>query len=421
MVRRLVAARHFRQLVAVRVSGSIADGMLQAALASFVLFSPERQPTPAKILTAFGVLLLPYSILGPFIGVAIDRWRRQRILIVATIARAVTVAGVAAIVAAGNDGSLLAFAVLGTLGIGRFVLATLSAALPHTVDDDLLVSANSVAPTAGTLMSIVGGLVGVTIAGLLGSGDDASVTLILISVLGHMVATAFAARIPTDLLGPDAPSRRTLFDVVTWLVGGVRHMRQRVTSAQAIAMVSMHRIAFGGSTLLVLMLLRNTFNDAAHAGRAMAEFSVVVAVAGAGAFIAAIITPPATRRFGIVAWARWVLRVSALVILGGFALPVLQQPSGLTLASMYVGAAAIGYAGQTVKITSDSLVQMSVDDAFRGRVFAVYDMALNVAIVGGTAIGAVMLPASGRGPAFVAVLAAALVAAATMPIRPAGN
>ena len=181
--------RRFQRLLSVRIASTTADGLLQAALTSFVLFSPERQPTPAKISTAFGILLLPYSVFGPFIGVLIDRWERQRILVWATVLRAICVLVVAGLVAGDHAGSSLAIAVLVALGVGRFVAATLSASLPHAVDDDLLVAANAVAPTAGTLMSIVGGVAGVSISTWLGGSDKASVLIICVASIGHLGAT----------------------------------------------------------------------------------------------------------------------------------------------------------------------------------------------------------------------------------------
>ena len=48
-LRRLGRHRLFRQLLVVRVAIQGADGLLQVALASFVLFSPERQPDAASI------------------------------------------------------------------------------------------------------------------------------------------------------------------------------------------------------------------------------------------------------------------------------------------------------------------------------------------------------------------------------------
>ena len=69
--------------------------MFQAALASLFFFSPERQTSAGSVAAAFATLLLPYSLVGPFAGVLLDRWRRRQILVVANLVRAAMVLGVA--------------------------------------------------------------------------------------------------------------------------------------------------------------------------------------------------------------------------------------------------------------------------------------------------------------------------------------
>ena len=97
-LRDVLAVRDFRRLYATRILGQAADGLLQAALATFVLFSPERQPTAASVAGAFAVLFLPYSLVGPFAGVFLDRWRRRQVLVFANLIRALIVIAVATLI-----------------------------------------------------------------------------------------------------------------------------------------------------------------------------------------------------------------------------------------------------------------------------------------------------------------------------------
>ena len=411
---RLVRDRRFQRLLSVRIASTTADGLLQAALTSFVLFSPERQPTPAKILTAFGILLLPYSVFGPFIGVLIDRWERQRILVWATVLRAICVLVVAGLVAGDHAGSSLAIAVLVALGVGRFVAATLSASLPHAVDDDLLVAANAVAPTAGTLMSIVGGVAGVSISTWLGGSDKASVLIICVASIGHLGATFISTLIPRHELGPDDRRHRTLFEVLAWLRSGLRHLTERPRASRAIFRVSLHRAAFGGATLLVLMLTRNSFNDNVHSTHALEQFTFVIGFAGVGAFIGAVLTPPLSDRLGVVRWARLVLVGSGVVIAVAYAFAASNATSALAYPGVLLGSTFIGFAGQCTKISSDTVVQTTVEDSHRGRVFALYDMALNLGVVGGTAFGAETIRTNGQSPVFALMLGALLLLAAAV-------
>ena len=90
-LRRVVAVPDFRRLLRVRLLGQLADGVFQAALFSAVFFNPERATSAPQAASSFAVLLLPYSVVGPFAGVFLDRWRRQRVLVVANLLRAALV------------------------------------------------------------------------------------------------------------------------------------------------------------------------------------------------------------------------------------------------------------------------------------------------------------------------------------------
>jgi hypothetical protein len=59
-------------------------------------------------------------------------------------------------------------------------------------------------------------------------------------------------------------------------------------------------------------------------------------------------------------------------------------------------------------------VQAHVEDAVKGRVFLIYDMVFNVALVGAAAIGALILPPNGKSVTVVVILAVSylLIAAA---------
>src|SRR5881275_2853502 len=99
-VRALLAKRWFRRLYATRVVSQTADGIFQASLAGAVFFNPDNQTDPKQAAAGFVVLLLPYSLVGPFAGVFLDRWSRQRVLVVANVVRSVFIAATAVVLAA---------------------------------------------------------------------------------------------------------------------------------------------------------------------------------------------------------------------------------------------------------------------------------------------------------------------------------
>src|ERR687886_1934462 len=103
-VRHLLARGDFRRLLATRLLSQFGDGVFQAALAGTVLFDPQRAADPLDVAAGFAVLLLPYSLVGPFAGVWLDRWSRRSVLLRANVVRAGLVALTAALIADGVGG-----------------------------------------------------------------------------------------------------------------------------------------------------------------------------------------------------------------------------------------------------------------------------------------------------------------------------
>ena len=75
------------KLTTVRFAGQFGDGLFQAALSGAILFNPERATNPAEIAAGFAVLLVPYSLVGPFAGALLDRWDRRSVLLWANVVR----------------------------------------------------------------------------------------------------------------------------------------------------------------------------------------------------------------------------------------------------------------------------------------------------------------------------------------------
>ena len=98
-------------------------------------------------------------------------------------------------------------------------------------------------------------------------------------------------------------------------------------------------------------------------------------------FLAALITPFAVPRFGRTRTIAAALVLAIVAQLGAV--------SGLTQTSLLIGAFLLGIAGQTVKLSGDAAMQIEIDDAHRGRVFALQDTVFNVAFVAALAAAAV--------------------------------
>ena len=411
----VLATPNSRRLLATRLTGQASDGLLQAALGSFILFSPERQATAAQVAAAFALLLLPYSLLGPFAGVFLDRWNRARVLVVANVARGTVMVGIAGMVAADRDGLDLATAVLVTMGIGRLWLAGLSAGLPLVVAPERLVTANALFPTAGTIAAAIATVTGLLLMPVL--GPDGASRLVLLVAAGLLVSAAIASRIPRRDLGPQAgearmaPLTSDLMAVVLGMVAGVRHVHHRPRARRGMAVVMAHRVAFGALLVDALLLVRNTLNPASDPDTALADFALTAAGASVGSFLAAVLTPRVVRRIGLARWSAVTLFTAALVAPASF--------STLQLPLMAIGSMSMGFAGQTVKIAGDTVLQQDIDESYRGRVFSLYDVGLNVALVTGICITALTAPTDGIAPALWIGVGLLLAATGAWSLRPA--
>lgn len=399
----------FRRLFAVRCSSQLTDGVFQVALASYVVFSPEKAPSPGAVAGALAVVLLPFSVLGPFAGVFLDRWSRRQVLAWSNFLRVGLVGLLAVAVHAGLRGAGLFALILVCLSVNRFLLAGLSAALPHVVEPGDLITANSLTPTAGTLAFIAGLALGTAARiGWRGLGFDGDVGVLLTAAVLYGVAGTLALRIPRDLLGPDLATkvpavRDAVLHVVRGLVDGLRHLSVRRPAAYGLTAIGVHRFCYGITALATVLLYRNYFHDDSDTDAAFAALSVAVLVTGIGFVLAAVVTPVVTERIAPRTWVLTLLCVAAVAQLFPGAL--------YTVPAILVTSFFLGLASQGIKIVVDTLVQTHVDDAFRGRVFSLYDVIFNVAFVAAAAVGAAVLPESGK--SYVVLVAVALGYAVT--------
>ncbi|HYO40589.1 MAG TPA: MFS transporter [Nocardioidaceae bacterium] len=406
----LLRGTWFRRLFAVRFASQLTDGVFQVALASYVVFSPERAPDATAIAGALAVVLLPFSVLGPFVGVLLDRWSRRQVLAWSNFARVGLVALLAVAVHAGVRGALLFGLILVCLSVNRFLLAGLSAALPHVVRDDELVTANALTPTAGTLAFLVGLALGTGARpAWRGLGADSDVGVLATAAVLYGGAGLLALRIPRDLLGPDTPLQRPALraevrHVVSGLAAGLRHLAERRPAAYGLTAIGVHRFCYGLFSLSLILLYRNHFHGPGEADAAFNELAVAVLVSGAGFVTAAVLTPVAIEHLAPRTW--------VLALLAGAALTQVLPGALYTRPALLVAAFVLGLASQGIKIVVDTLVQTHVDDAYRGRVFSLYDVIFNVAFVAAAAVGAVVLPDSGRSYAVLGAVALGYVATA---------
>ncbi|MFC6011619.1 MFS transporter [Nocardia lasii] len=388
------------RLALLRLAAQFGDGMFQAALSGAILFNPERETDPLAIAAGFAVLLLPYSILGPYAGALLDRWDRRGVLLVASIARAVLIAAAAIALFAGAGETLLLVLALATVGISRFVLAGVSAALPRVLEQRWLVPMNSVLATVASVCAGIGAAASVAVIALIGAGDAASAVAVALSGIGSVVGAVLTLGFRPHVLGPDrgsAATESTVHAIATGLRTGARAVWHSAQVTTAMIGIGAHRVVFGMNTLIMVLVLRQPGQDTDMSG-GLVGFGVAIGFAAAGMLIAAILAPVLIPRLGRP---RTVLLglVTAVIVQLTLVTPIaLATGTGVDNAHrlLLFGAFGLGLAGQTIKLTGDASMQIDIDDDQRGQVFALQDTVFNISFVAAIAVTALVIPADGR-------------------------
>lgn len=403
------------RLLRLRWSGQITDGIFQSALASFILFSPERQASAVNAAVAFAVVLLPYSIVGPFVGTLLDRFSRQRAILFSNLTRSVTLVVIALLIFNDYTGVEITVVVLIAFGVNRLILAGLSAGIPLMTTPKELISANALAVTGGSVWVVMGGGIGLGIRQLLdgsSSADNADAIIILVAAMGYLTAALFASLLGRDEIGP-RPHEIVKGSFTQGLIEmreGFEFLRNHADAARGIASIAIHRGGLTALTLTALLLERNTFNNPADSEAGLAGLSLTLSIAAIGFVIGALIAPIGVRKMGRHRW----MRLSILAASVSALLLVIDRTPVLLAATAFFTALC----GQSLKVTNDALVQSKIDDYFRGRVFAVYDVVVNFAIVSGALFAAWVLPLSGDSWLLPLIISIAWFFVANVTLRP---
>ena len=400
------------RILTIRWSGQLTDGLFQSALASFVLFSPERAPNAISAALAFAVVLLPYSLIGPYVGIFLDRFSRQRIIRNCNYLRAANLLIIAWLVNSSSTGIILTLFVLFAFGVNRLILSGLSAGLPLLVKKEELIAANALAVTGGTIWVVIGGGIGIGIKNLLSQNADADfadAVVILIAALGFLTAALACFRLNKYEIGPAEHEVIAESRGYKEVLEGLAILRSHSDALRGILSIGIQRGGITALTLMALLLERNTFNDPADPDAGLAGFGMALAIAGIGIGIGAIISPYGVVKFGRHKWMRLLMFLCVP--------PLFIYAAGINEISMIASAFLVGLCGQGIKVTNDALVQSKITDEYRGRVFAFYDVAVNAGIVTGAIGAALILPDNGVTAVLPITVALFYLFAATVLMR----
>ena len=437
-LRDLAASRGLRILLATRLISQTGDGMVQVGLVTLFFFAPQNATSTGDVAAALVVMLLPFSVVGPFTGSFIDRFRRRSTLMTMNLVRAGLVLATAVVIRGTGAGVVVYLLVLAALGVNRFLLATLAASLPHVVDADRLLTANSLVPTLGGAATAAGAVTGLLLRLTLPAGaqDVAS----LLTAAGLYVASAgVVSHLGRDDLGPDwltrarstgggtagaagAAGAGTAGDgrrsepegtarglgttgtgttgTVRDLADAVRHLLSRRTPALALGVMGAYRLVYGLELVTIILASRNLLADPADADAGLAVFGTLMGAMLAGHGLAVVLTPLAQERVSPPTW--------VVVCLLGGSLGQVLLVAGHTRGGMVAGLFVFGVGVQGAKIAVDTIVQTDTSDDYRGRAFSLYDVLFNAAECLAAGVAVLVMPDVGWSRGVQAALVAAV-------------
>lgn len=401
-VKVLARERNLRYLIGVRISSQGGDGLFEVGLAALFFFSPERASTTAGVALAFAVMLLPFTLIGPWAGVLLDLWQRRSVLIWANILRAGLVVIIAGLVATGTYGPLLYVLALICLSLNRFIIAALSASLPRVTPRHLLLVANSIVPTMGGVATLVGAAIAVVVRVLAPGSRIGDGMILMLSALAVLTGAFLASRIPKSQLGPDSTAqlshvRAQLVVLLKGMVSGAKYLVARRTPAAGLAVMTVHRFIYGITFVAAILISRNLLADPADADAGLAIFGAVLGATGVGYTMSAVITPFMQRFISPHQWISVCLAIAAV--------SQLLITFMITIWSVVTCAVLLGLAAQGAKIAVDTIVQRDTADSHRGRAFSFFDVLFNAAFVGAAAVSIALLPDTGASTPVFAGLA----------------
>ena len=182
---------------------SLADTLIVTALASTIFFAVPTAQARGRVATSLAITMVPFILLAPVLGPALDRVRRGRRYALATtmVVRAF-LAWVMAGAVAGSNGSDAAFALypaaFGFLVCQKAYLVTRAAAVPRVLPPGSnLVKGNSRVSMSGVVAMTIGGPLGVGITHWFGPEWTLRLAFVIFAG-GTALALALPARIDSN-------------------------------------------------------------------------------------------------------------------------------------------------------------------------------------------------------------------------------
>ncbi|MFL6230303.1 MAG: MFS transporter [Pyrinomonadaceae bacterium] len=336
----------------------------------------------------FVTRFLPSVFISPLSGVVADRLNRRQIMIASDLVRAVVVLGFLLVRRPEQVWIIYALTVL-QLTFSTFFEPAKSAAIPSVVPPREIVAANAITSVTWSAMLTLGAAAGGFVTGWVGT--DAA---FVIDSLTYLASAALIARLTLPKRTPRPKQKLTIAKAlgVTDMLEGIAYVRQRPRLIAYLAVKPAWGIGGGIMTLLAV------FGEKVFPVGASAALGIGALYTARG--VGTAVGPVLTRRFG--GETRRAMQVSigfGFVVAGAFYFAFGVAP---TLAVALVVLAVAHAGGSVLWVSSTALLQLSVEDQFRGRVFAAELALMTLAMAAANYLTGYLLDPVGYSPRTVA-------------------
>ena len=345
--------RSFRQLWLGQVVSQMGDWFDTIALYTIILKLTGSGRDVGLLLVA---RFVPSFLFGPISGVVADRFSRQRIMIVTDLLRAVVVLGFLFVRRPDQLWIVYVLTVF-QLGLSTFFEPAKTAAIPSIVEDRELVAANAISSVTWSVMLTLGAAIG----GLITSWFGTDVAFILDAATYLLSAALIASIRVTKRRKRERPklSFGRLLGI-TETIDGIKYVKDR-PRVLALLLVKPAWGLGGGILTLLAVFGERIFPVGKNAAGGI---GVLFAARGIGTAVGPIVA----RRMAGEGQRRMQISIGISFLLAGVFYMAFGSATSFIFALVVLGIAHCG--GSILWVFSTVILQRSVEDAFRGRVFA---------------------------------------------------
>lgn len=350
----LLRSNHnFRQLWLGQVVSQLGDWFNTIALYTIILNLTGSGRDVGLLLVA---RFLPSFVFGPLSGVLADRFSRRSIMIISDLLRALTVLGFL-VVRRADQLWIIYVLTVAQLGLSTFFEPAKTAVIPSIVSDRELVAANAISSVTWSVMLTLGAVIGGVITGWFGT--DVSFVL---DAATYLVSAALIARVRIPRHEPRAKAKLTINRAlgISETIEGIRYVKQR---PRVLALLLVKPAwGLGGGILTLLAVFGERIFPVGKS--AATGIGVLFAARGIGTAVGPIVA----RRLSGEGKQQMQAAIGISFLIGGAFYVAFGSATSFVLALLVLGIAHTG--GSVLWVFSTVLLQRSVEDRFRGRVFA---------------------------------------------------